>query len=203
MNEERRIAGPVEVRERDGKPVLVGYAAVFDQLSNDLGGFVERIQRGAFAGAIKGDVRALWQHDSLYVLGRTTNGTLQLAEDDKGLLVEITPPDTQWARDALTSIQRGDVSQMSFGFNVPKGSDTWKREGKVSVRTLTVVDPLHDVSPVTFPAYPQTSVDIRAIEEGLRAHPLSEDDDAADYGMSDEEWRALFQLKLSIREREI
>lgn len=199
MSEERRIAGPVEVRERDGKPVLVGYAAVFDQLSNDLGGFVERIQRGAFAGAIKGDVRALWQHDSSYVLGRTTNGTLQLSEDDKGLLVEITPPDTQWARDAMTSIQRGDVSQMSFGFNVPKGSDLWKREGKVSVRTLTVVDPLHDVSPVTFPAYPQTNVDIRSIEETLRAQDLL----VEDINQTNAVRRARDLQRISIREREI
>ena len=142
------------------KPAIKGYAAVFNKLSEDLGGFREQVAPGAFKNTIaKDDIRALFNHDPNYVLGRTKNGTLKLTEDDKGLAIEIEPPDTQWARDLQESIRRGDISQMSFGFIALK--DEWKEEkGKTPVRTL-IENWLRDVSPVTFPAYPQTSVKVR------------------------------------------
>jgi len=135
-----------------------GHAAVFNKLSEDLGGFREKIDPGAFAKTIKSaDVRALFNHESNYVLGRTKAGTLALEEDERGLYIEIDPPDTQWARDLQVSIRRKDIDQMSFGFLVRK--EAWDKEN--SVRTLIEVD-LIDVSPVTFPAYPQTDVKVRS-----------------------------------------
>lgn len=150
-----------EVETRDGeKPRIVGYAAVFDTPSEPLGGFREIIRRGAFSRAIReGDVRALWNHDPRYVLGRTKSGTLFLREDIHGLRVEIDPPDTQWARDFMESIRRGDVDQMSFAFRALQ--DRWLTDDSGAVRELLEVD-LYDVSPVTFPAYPTTAVAVRS-----------------------------------------
>ena len=150
--------------EEDGPPKITGYAAVFDELSLPIGGmFQERLAPNAFSKALRGkpDVRALFNHDPNYVLGRTKAQTLQLSQDATGLAVEITPPDTQWARDLMTSMQRGDISQMSFGFRV--GKDSWapSEDGTLQVRTVLEVSELLDVSPVTFPAYPQTSVQAR------------------------------------------
>ncbi len=96
-----------------------------------------------------------------YVLGRNKSGTLQLIEDDKGLLVRIKPPDTQWAKDLQKSIERGDISQMSFGFVVEE--DKWSSHEGKDVRELKKVK-LYDVSPVTYPAYNQTDVGVRAME---------------------------------------
>lgn len=144
----------------DDKPSIKGYAAVFNKLSEDLGGFREQIAPGAFKNTIgKDDIRALWNHDPNYVLGRNKSGTLKLEEDDRGLLIKIDPPDAQWARDLMKSIERGDITQMSFGFRAIK--DEWKNEsGKMPIRTL-LENWLRDISPVTFPAYPQTSVKVR------------------------------------------
>ena len=152
-------------RDDDGKVKIVGYAAVFDKLSEDLGGFREKIQKGAFKDALKkSDARALWNHDNNYVLGRESSGTLKLKEDDKGLYMEVDPPDTQFAKDLMVSIERGDVNQQSFGFYIK--SDKW--EGLDSkdetIRTILEVDELVDVSPVTFPAYPDTKVALRSLD---------------------------------------
>jgi hypothetical protein len=168
---ERRTFDLAELRlEGDKKPTIRGYAAVFNKFSEDLGGFREKIAPGAFAGAIQGnDVRALFNHDPNYVLGRTKAKTLRLSEDEKGLVIEIDPPDTQFARDLMVSMQRGDISQMSFGFQTIK--DNWKKsQGKDMERTLLEVR-LLDVSPVTFPAYPQTSV---AVRDYIKAQKLDE-----------------------------
>lgn len=168
---ERRAWQPVEVRvdQQDGEPAkIVGHAAVFNELSEKLWGFRERIEPGAFAETIKSDdVRALWNHNPDWVLGRNRAGTLTLAEDGKGLAVEIIPPDTQWARDLLTSIQRGDVNQMSFGFQVM--DEAWGKEDGETIRTLKKVR-LFDVSVVTFPAYPQTDAGVRSDLKALREH---------------------------------
>jgi HK97 family phage prohead protease len=154
----------VEMRVEDGdKPKIRGHAAVFDKLSVPLMGFREKVSPGAFSKSIKkSDIRALWNHNPDYVLGRNKSGTLTLEEDNKGLAIEISPPDTQWARDLMETIRRGDVDQMSFAFQVAK--DSWDESGKESVRTLEEVD-LFDVSPVTYPAYPQTDVKVRSFLE--------------------------------------
>jgi len=148
------------MEERDSSPPkIVGYAAVFNQLSEDLGGFREKISPGAFRKTIQeADIRALWNHDSNYVLGRNKSGTLKLEEDSHGLRIEITPPETTWAKDLITSMKRGDVDQMSFGFRTIK--DRWENDGGRNIRTLLEVE-LFDVSPVTYPSYPQTEVQAR------------------------------------------
>lgn len=153
------------------KPTIEGYAAVFDSWSESLGGndpFIEKVCKGAFEETIgQDDIRALFNHDPNYVLGRNKAGTLSLQEDEKGLLVRITPPDTQWARDLLVSIGRGDITQMSFGFTVE--SDRWLYEENKDVRELLKVK-LFDVSPVTFPAYTQTECSVRSAEDVYQTH---------------------------------
>lgn len=177
MKPERRafaMEGLRVVRAEGEPPKIVGHAAVFNSLSEDMGGWKEQIMPGAFAGVLGDDVRALWNHDPNHVLGRTRNKTLSLAEDAKGLLIENTPPDTQMARDLLLLIERGDVSQMSFSFNVAAGGSQWAEEGGTVVRTILKFARLWDVSPVTFPAYPETDVavrELRAWKEALVPSP--------------------------------
>jgi len=156
---------PIELRVEGGdSPKIVGHAAVFNKWSEDLGGFREKIAPGAFTKTIsEGDVRALFNHDPNFVLGRNKAGTLSLEEDKKGLKVSIDPPDTQWARDLTTSIERGDINQMSFGFRTVKDQWTTPKTGNENKRELLEVE-LFDVSPVTFPAYPQTDVGVRSID---------------------------------------
>jgi hypothetical protein len=161
----------IETREADSnKTVLRGHAAVFNQLSVDLGGFREQIAPGAFLDAInQDDIRALFNHDPNMILGRKQSGTLRLQEDSHGLLVELDIPDTNAGRDLITSIKRGDVNQMSFGFRVKPGGQDWAKdeEGRM-IRTLKKVG-LLDVSPVTFPAYPQTDIAVREMRSYLDA----------------------------------
>lgn len=166
---ERRAFVVREVRAEgeDGKAKrLVGHAAVFD-VTADLRWFVEKVARGAFTETIKSDdVRALFNHDPNFVLGRNTAGTLRMKEDEKGLAIEIDMPDTQLARDLIVSINRGDISQMSFGFEVLE--EIWEhskeKDAGPTVRTLKKVR-LWDVSPVTFPAYVDTDIAQRSHAE--------------------------------------
>ena len=146
------------IQGEDGKRTMTGHAAVFNTLT-DLGwGIREKVAPGAFAESIgKDDVRALFNHDPNYVLGRNTSGTLRMYEDEKGLAVEIDPPDTQFARDLAVSMERGDISQMSFGFETIKQS--WEETNDGDIRTLERVK-LWDISTVTFPAYPETDIAI-------------------------------------------
>lgn len=157
------IAG-LKIERRDGQLAkIIGHAAVFNQLSEDMGGWREQISPGAFAEAIgRDDVRALINHDPNLVLGRNRAGTLTLSEDDQGLLTEITPPDTSYARDLIISMERGDINQMSFGFSVSPNGATWgETTDGIYVRTITQCN-LYDVSPVTFPAYTHTDVALRS-----------------------------------------
>ncbi len=173
----RTIQSEFRVENKEGKAQISGYAAVFNELSDDLGGFREKIQPGAFSEAVvNDDVRALWNHDSNYVLGRNKAGTLKLSEDERGLHYVVDLPDTQWAKDLSESIKRGDVTQSSFGFIVD--SDEWAKQDGETVRTLTKVT-LFDVSPVTYPAYPQTSTSARSI---LEANKDRIPDDGAESG---------------------
>jgi len=148
------------IADDNGKVKITGYAALFNSLSEDLGGFREKILPGAFDAVLKDDVRALWNHDESIVLGRTKSGTLRLFTDDVGLGYEITPPDTQAARDLLVSIGRGDIDGSSFGFLVGKGNDSFSTDNGKTVRTIRSFSKLYDVSPVTYPAYTATSTDI-------------------------------------------
>ncbi len=167
---ERRSFAATELRyerRQDAAPVIRGHAAVFDQLSADLGGFRERIARGAFARSImESDVRALINHDETLILGRNLAGTLRLSEDSKGLAVEIDPPATSFAEDIAASIERGDITGMSFGFDTRDAR--WEELDGEWVRTLLDVK-LWDVSVVTYPAYPQTDVALRSLAEHIGA----------------------------------
>lgn len=156
----RYMSAEFRVERQEGDtPKIIGYAAKFDVLSEDLGPFREKIARGAFAESLaeKDDVRALINHDSNFVLGRTSAGTLKLSEDEIGLRVEINPPTTTFAADLIVSMERGDVDQMSFGFQVI--DDEMHTENEENIRVLLRVK-LFDVSVVTFPAYPQTNVGV-------------------------------------------
>jgi HK97 family phage prohead protease len=159
LNTEFRI----EKRE-DGGDIVRGHAAVFDSLSENLGGFREKIDKGAFDEVLDNDVRALFNHDSNIVLGRTRSNTLRLGVDSKGLTYDYDDPDTTQSRDLLKLMVRGDVSQSSFGFTVDE--DKWEEDadGRI-IRTIVKVNRLFDVSPVTFPAYPDTDVAKRSLEE--------------------------------------
>lgn len=179
----------LNIEERENQsPVIRGHAAVFNTLSEDLGGFREQIAPGAFADAIMNDdVRALFNHDANFVLGRNRSGTLRMMEDGTGLAVEIDPPDTQWARDLVLSMRRGDISQMSFGFSVVKGGQSWsKNEAGESIRTVSKVR-LFDVSPVTYPAYTQTDVAVRELRSFENAQKA--------------ESRARLRMRLALAER--
>jgi uncharacterized protein len=162
---EQRVAiRNIETRsEGEGPGTLIGYAAVFNQ-DAEIYGFIERVAPGAFAQALSEgqDVRALVDHDPGRIIGRSTNGTLRMSEDNIGLRVEIDLPDTTLGRDLYTSINRGDVSQMSFGFVV--AADEWGYDGDMPTRTITRIGRLLDVSPVTFAAYEGTQVSARTAE---------------------------------------
>jgi len=162
---EVRAIGVVEMRATDGQPKkIVGYAAVFNSITDIGGYFREQIAPGAFADAIgSDDVRALFNHDSNFVLGRNTAGTLVLREDDKGLAFEVTPPDTQWAKDLMASIDRGDVTQCSFAFRARKEEWDESDPKALPLRTLLRCD-LSDVSIVTYPAYEDTSAALRSLD---------------------------------------
>ena len=114
MNMERfPIDATFEVRAAGGKTEIRGYAAVFEQLSGDLGGFREKIAPGAFAGGLGADIRALWNHNPDHVLGRSSAGTLRLREDAKGLRVEIDPPASAAARGRSDARYRTSVTRNS------------------------------------------------------------------------------------------
>lgn len=165
---------PLRVETRDGEPTKIsGYASVFYRPGeagtqfDAGGGFVERVLPGAFEVALRAqsDILSLWNHKSDYPLGRRGNGTLQLSVDQRGLHYSVTPPDTQWARDLLVSIQRGDVRGSSIGFSVAPGGESRRLEGSTRVREIRLFAALLDVSPVTMPAFTATTAEIRSSEE--------------------------------------
>lgn len=166
----RAIPAEFRIQQTENEPLkIIGYAARFNELSEEMWGMREKIAPGAFTEAIgKSDVRALWNHDPNYVLGRTKNGTLQIREDEQGLFYEVTPPDAQWARDLVESIKRGDVDQSSFAFTVDV--EQWDESGNPVVRTIVKVRELYDVSPVTYPAYPTATSGVRSLGDVAKEH---------------------------------
>lgn len=160
----RMSGGPVEFRaDSDTGPVLSGYAAVFERWSVDLGGFKEKIARGAFSKTVaESDVVALWEHDTRYLLGRMASGTLRLKVDERGLAYTIDPlPDTSVGRDVAELGRRGDIRGSSFGFRTIR--DEWHEDDEGNVTRTLLEVALIDVSPVTMPAYPDTDAAVRSI----------------------------------------
>jgi HK97 family phage prohead protease len=155
--------GEFRVEKRDGKPsMIVGYPAKFNKLSQRMWGMREMIMPGAFKRTLAegADVRGLLNHDPNLILGRTKAGTMRLKEDSTGLRMEIDAPDTQMARDLITSIDRGDIDQGSFRFRTI--TDNWRMQDGETIRELLDVD-LMDASVVTFPAYEDTDIGVRSL----------------------------------------
>jgi len=151
----------IEPRQ-NGQAAIVGYAAVYNRMSLDLGGFREEIMPGAFdrfLGRAKPDVVALYNHDSNIVLGRTTSGTLELSSDDKGLRYVVTPPASR--DDIMELIARRDVRGSSFAFTVDKAGESFRTaENGKAIRQIKEVKGLYDVGPVLTPAYPASSATV-------------------------------------------
>jgi len=167
MLERRFATATLEFRDTSdvtSPGTIVGYPIRWGTISHDLGGFRERIARGAFDDTLRSgaDVRALFNHDTNMVLGRIANKTLALRDDPSGLKMACLLPDTSVGRDLAALIKRGDIAKMSFAFKCE--SEDWNDESdpedpssKIAVRTIRAAK-LFDVSPVTSPAYESTSV---------------------------------------------
>jgi HK97 family phage prohead protease len=181
MNKEIRCFShkmDVETRE-DGSSSLVGYAAVFNSSSVEMGWidtFTESIVPGAFARSLKEnqDVRALLDHQTGMIIARTKNGTLSLEEDSIGLKVRMTPVPTDDGKKAVEWVRSGLVDAMSFGFEVV--SDKWGVRAGKQHRELLDVN-LFEVSLVAFPAYPATSIGVRSAESVWAEHCKSQKSD--------------------------
>jgi HK97 family phage prohead protease len=160
--ETRDFETTFEIREEGDGMTFVGYAAKFDQPSENLGGFVEYVERGAFSRSLKSrnDVMLLWNHDAGQPLASTKSGTMKLTEDEVGLRVEARLPETTLGKDMAILLREGIVGKMSFGFNVIK--DSWNAEG--NERRLKSVR-LFEVSAVVWPAYTQTSAAVRGLDK--------------------------------------
>lgn len=156
--------GDLRIESRGVARVIRGHAIVFDRLSENLGGFREMIAPTAVDRTLQDgiDLRALVDHDSAKIIGRMTAGTLRVEKDGQGLRVEIDPPDTSVAQDIVESIRRRDVTGMSFAFRTI--ADDWDFKADPPIRTVTDML-VREVSVVTFPAYPQTDVAMRALAE--------------------------------------
>lgn len=168
---ERRIfeSGKLEIRRANSESkvsTIGGYAAKFNVLSEPMWGLREQIAPGAFDDVLDNDVRCFFNHDENLILGRTLAGTLRLSVDDVGLIYEADLPDTQVARDLVTSMERGDISQSSFAFRIGVNGDSWdENEDGVIIRTITKLGRLYDVSPVAIPAYPDATSAVRSLDE--------------------------------------
>ena len=170
---ERRYFNEAELRAAKDSRTIEGYAALYNKRSENLGGYTELIEAGAFDNILNDDVRALFNHDPSKVLARTKAGTLTLEVDEKGLKYRFDAPETTTGNDLLIDVRNGNVDQSSFGFTVDKEEWLEERNGDkyIYTRMIKKVKRLYDVSPVTFPAYSQTSVKVRSIDELRAEHP--------------------------------
>lgn len=167
--EKRALLCEVRAEEsEEGQPArIVGHGAVFNKRSDMIMGmFREEIAPGAFDDVLQDDVRALFNHDPSFILGRTRSKTLELSVDSNGLRYDISPPDTQTVRDmVLAPLMRGDITGSSFAFHVAPDGDEWREdEDGTIIRTINRFSRLLDVSPVTYPAYPDAGAAKRSLE---------------------------------------
>lgn len=163
------------VKGDGGKVGIRGTAAVTNSMSVNLGRFHERIAPGAFDKALaKADIRGLFNHNPDYVLGRMKPGTMRVWADDKGLHYDI--PELPASRaDVAEAIERGDVSGNSFSFIVAEGGDRMETRDGMRVRTITDIEEILDVGPVTFPAYEATRVSKRALDLAEKVEEIAKD----------------------------
>ena len=149
--------------DENGDLFLEGMFVVYDTIYEVYPNATESIARGAFSESVNGDVRALYNHNTDIVLGRTSAGTLELRDTDKGLWgrIKINPNDTD-AMNAYARVQRGDLTGCSFGFDIPQdGEEVTRNEDGTVHFTIKKVDPLWEVSPCVFPAYEATHISAR------------------------------------------
>jgi len=174
--ERRAFKSAVKLESSGEKSTVTGYAAIFDSPSVDLGGFVEIIGVGAFKKVLASgaDVRCLLNSDPSVIFGRTRAGTLRLSEDSRGLRYECDLPDTTDAHNLRILLDRGDISQSSFGFSVAANGDSWTRGADGPVRTINEVAELMDVGPCTFPKFVATEIALRSLMHALEAAELSD-----------------------------
>lgn len=154
---------------------VTGYAAIFDTRSVNLGGkspWYEVVLPGAFPDLTKQDVRALLNHDPSLLLARSKfgKGTLKLSIDSRGLKYEFTAPSSSVGNDLVESLKRGDIDQSSFSFVVEK--DKWVEEKGVRVRQIVKISSLLDISPVVYPAYNESSSQVRSKVASKNLTPL-------------------------------
>ena len=163
LKQMRTASTEFKTRNDDGALAIEGYFAVFDSNYEIAHGMSESIAQGAFDNTLSGDIRALINHDSTLVLGRTKAGTLQLRTDSHGLWghIDINPNDTD-AMNLYNRVQRGDVDQCSIGFDIVNEETDFREDGSVHWTIKEVI--LYEVSPCTFPAYEETSIAARAKE---------------------------------------
>lgn len=172
-NLERRAWAECRAEASDNGKRIKGYAIRFNSRSVDLGGFYEVIAPEAVDRTLSEglDVRALVDHDTAKVIGRTRSGTLSLRKDSQGLRIEVEPdPEISYARDIMRAVARGDVSGMSFTFRII--GDEWDYDGKTPLRTVRDMR-ISEVSVVTFPAYQATDVEVaqRSLAAFRQAQP--------------------------------
>lgn len=159
----RAVPTTFETREDGSDKHITGYFSVFNDIYEIAPGMTESVAPGAFSNTLSGDVRALVNHDATLVLGRTSAHTLELREDSHGLWGDITVnPNDSDAMNLYSRVQRGDVSQCSFGFEVVKQDAEVRENGDVHWTIREVK--LYEVSPCTFPAYESTNISARSAE---------------------------------------
>ena len=156
----RALQTGFEVREEAEQLHITGYFSVFGGTYEIGPGMTESVDRHAFDNTLGGDIRALTNHDTSMVLGRTKAHTLELRVDEHGLWGDITiNPNDQDAMNLYERVKRGDVDQCSFGFNIVSEETEFRDDGSIHW-TITEVE-LHEVSVCTFPAYEDTNVSAR------------------------------------------
>jgi HK97 family phage prohead protease len=192
--ETRNFDADFEVRAEGDGMTFVGYAAKFNSPSEDLGGFIETIEPGAFKRSLRarGNVMLLVNHDSGRVLASTRSGTMRLMEDSVGLRVEADLPNTTDGRDMAELLRRGDLSKMSFGFSVMK--DSWNSD--MTQRTLKSVK-LFEASIVSFPAYTATEAMVRSLDKAA-ARAAVDADELADAVLKLEEGADLTEAEAEL-----
>lgn len=157
--------------------IVEGYFALYESETELWEGSYEIISKGAFDSTLNKDVRALWNHNTQYVLGRSKNGSLSLKADDKGLFGTIKLPNTQYANDLYELVSRGDIDQASFGFNIIDEELEELASGGYRWRIKDI--DLHEISVVTFPAYENTTVQAREKQvKDIEQRKLQEKKDA-------------------------
>jgi HK97 family phage prohead protease len=173
-----QMPAKLRVSTRKGGGVkFSGYAARYSSASSDLGGFREVLAPGAFDKVLsrraKSDVILAFNHNPDHLLARTSSKTLRLASDEKGLKFSADPPDTQLARDIAELMKRGDLTGASFAFTVSPKNEAWSTDERGnSIRTIREVSELFDVSIVTTPAYPATSIAMRSLRAWQQARAM-------------------------------